>query len=187
MASVQVSVNVSAGKAKLERLLKGIEPRTVLSIIGARLTSYVDESFETRGRGHWAPLAQSTLSLRKRGGDAPLQDTGRYKQSFVTESDGKTYVEIGTNLKTPSGHSLGRIHEYGTGPYTIRINRAKVLAAQTRSGSWMIFGKQVKHPGIPARPVLPSVQVAEQIIQATVDAMLDRIASPTGGRFGGSI
>ena len=93
---------------------------------------------------------------------------------------------MGSNVKTESGLSLSRIHEFGTGPYTIRVKRAKVLAAQTRSGSWIIFGKQVNHPGIPARPVLPSVAVAEKLIQDVVSGMLDRITPPSGGRFGGS-
>jgi phage gpG-like protein len=148
------------------------------------LTSYVDESFRTRGRGQWAALAPTTLLLRRRGGDAPLQDTGRYKQSYVTETDNQTFVEVGTNLKTESGLSLGKIHEFGTGPYTIRVKRAKVLAAQTRAGNWLIFGKQVNHPGIPARPVLPSKVVAERLVQQTIDGMLSRISAPSGGRFG---
>ena len=183
--SVQISVNTTAGQAKIERLLKAVQPSTVLNVIAARLTAYVDESFRTRGRGQWQALAPLTLELRKRGGDVPLQDTGRYKMSYVTETDGQTFVEVGTNLKTDSGLSLGRIHEFGTGPYTIRVKRAKVLAAQLRSGTWMFFGKEIQHPGIPARPVLPSKAVAERMIQETIDGMLSRITAPTGGRFGG--
>ena len=185
MPSVQISVDTTAGLAKIERLLKAVQPSTILNVIGARLTSYVDESFRTRGRGQWQPLSPLTLELRKRGGDVPLQDTGRYKGSYVTETDNQTFVEVGTNLKTESGVSLGRIHEFGTGPFTIRVKRAKVLAAQTRSGNWIIFGKQVDHPGIPARPVLPSRVVAEKLIQETIDGMLSRITAPSGGRFGG--
>lgn len=185
MPSVQISVNTTLGQAKIERLLKAVQPGTILNVIGARLTSYVDESFRTRGRGQWQPLSPLTLELRKHGGDVPLQDTGRYKGSYVTETDNQTFVEVGTNLKTESGLSLGRIHEFGTGPFTIRVKRAKVLAAQTRSGNWIIFGKQVNHPGIPARPVLPSQVVAEKLIQETIDGMLSRITSPTGGRFSG--
>lgn len=184
MPSVQISVDTTAGQAKIERLLKAVEPGTILNLIGARLTSYVDESFRTRGRGQWQPLAPLTLELRKRGGDVPLQDTGRYKASYVTETDGQTFVEVGTNLKTASGISLGRIHEFGIGPYTIRVRRAKVLAAQLRSGTWMFFGKEIQHPGIPARPVLPSKVVVEKLIQETIDGMLSRISRPSAGRFG---
>ncbi|MDZ4347914.1 MAG: hypothetical protein U1E51_36365, partial [Candidatus Binatia bacterium] len=94
---------------------------------------------------------------------------------------GQTFVEVGTNLKTPSGLSLGKIHEFGTGPYTIRVKRAKVLAAQTRAGGWLFFGKEVHHPGIPARPVLPTKAVAERLVQQTLDAMLARGLAQQGG------
>ncbi len=185
MSNVQISINTTTGQLKLQRLLQAIEPRTVLSVIGARLMSFVDESFQTRGRGQWRPLAQSTLLLRLRGGNAPLQDTGLYKQSFISETDGKTFVEVGSSIKTRDGASLAKIHEFGTGPYTIRVRRARVLAAQTRFGNWLIFGKEVNHPGVPARPVLPAKAVAERLIQDTIDAMLARIQHPEGGRFDG--
>ncbi len=179
MPSVQISVNTVIGQAKIERLFEAVNPRVMLNVIGARILSYVNESFDTRGRGQWQPLAPLTLELRKRGGDAPLQDTGRYKQSYVMETDNQTFVRVGTNLKTDSGLSLGRIHEFGTGPFTIRVKRAKVLAAQTRSGNWIIFGKQVNHPGIPARPVLPSQVVAERLIKDVIEGMLNRITPPS--------
>ena len=98
-------------REKLTKLSKVVQPSVVLRVIGFRLMSWVDESFKTRGRGKWAPLAWSTLALRQRGGDQPLQDTGRYKQSFVTETDQNTYVEVGTSLKTASGLVLAKIHE----------------------------------------------------------------------------
>lgn len=185
-ANVIIEVDTVAGQVKIQRLLKAVAPATLLNVIGARLVSYVDESFRTRGRGIWPALAATTLLLRKRGGDMPLQDTGRYKQSFVTETDSRTYVEVGSNIQTPDGRSLAKIHEFGTGPYTIRVKRARVLAAQTRFGNWLIFGKEVQHPGIPARPVLPTKAVGERLVQETINAMLARIDQPASGRFGGS-
>lgn len=97
----------------------------------------------------------------------------------MSESDNATYVEVGTNLKTTEGGlSLGRIHEYGTGPYTIRARNARVLAAPIGGGTngagqfgpvgliksrretrWLFFGKEVHH----ATPKKESA--AEQIAQ----------------------
>lgn len=132
--------------------------------------------------------------MRKRGGDQPLQDTGMYKQSFTKESDNATFVDVGTNFKTSSGAPLGKIHEEGTGPYMIRIRTAKVLAAPIGSGAhgsgehgpvglirsrretrWFFFGKEVRHPGVPARPVLPtSQQEAETVLRPTIEESLER-------------
>lgn len=171
-----------ADDTKIYRLVSdAIAPRVVLAAIGARFVSFIDQSFRTAGRGHWRPLASSTLQLRKHGGDAILQDSGRYKQSFVPESDSTTFVEVGTNLKTESGASLGKIHEFGTGPYTIRAKRARMLAAQTRGGGWLRFGVEVHHPGLPARPVLPTKEEAEVLAVQTIDAMLTRITASKGG------
>ena len=182
----QVSIDVSAGTAKLTRLLKVVEPRTLLGVIGSRLLSYVDESFRTRGRGQWAPLSPLTLLLRKHGGDVPLRDTGAYAMSYTRsggalKTDEQTFVEVGSNRKTPSGIPLANIHELGTGPYTIRVKRARFLAAQTRTGRWLIFGKEVQHPGIPARPVLPTKAVAERLVADVVDGMLKKVEQPHGG------
>lgn len=201
MATVTIQVQNTAARRLLEKLKDAVGAGPILSVIGLRLSSYVDESFKTHGRGTWRPLAWSTLALRRRGGDQPLQDTGRYKQSFVKETDGKTFVEIGSNLKTPSGLLLAAIHEYGTGPYTIRVKQAKALAAQIgqgahgagehgpigvlssgRSTNWLFFGKEVHHPGIPARPVLPNAATTERLVVGTVTEMLDTVKAEDGRR-----
>lgn len=210
MPSIQISVDTTLAKAKIERLLKAVEPRTVLNVVGAALTRYVDQSFKTRGRGSWAPLAPITLLLRKRGGDAPLQDTGRLKGSYVSEqggpgtdyeTDNATFVEVGSNVKTPSGHSLAKIHEYGAviepkpgtfwqysyttsgkrGQRTVNVTRAAMLVLG-KIGDRLIFARRVV---IPARPVMPSQAVAEKLVTDVMEGMLSRITAPEGGRFGG--
>jgi phage gpG-like protein len=181
MGYVRLQIDTASGEKFYRLVSDSIAPRTILTVIGARFMSFVDESFRTGGRGSWPALSPLTLLLRKHGGSAPLQDSGRYKQSYVQETDGQTFVEVGTNLKTPEGNLLGAIHEFGTGPYTIRTKRAKVLAAQTRAGGWLFFGKQVDHPGVPARPVLPTKAVADRLAQETIDAMLSRVAAQQGG------
>lgn len=178
MAGVRVTIDSTAGKAKIERILKVLEPKTLLDVIGMRFLSWVDESFKSRGRGKWKPLSQLTLLMRKSGGVEPLQDTGKYKQAFTpAKSDGHTFIEVGSNRKTPGGILLAAIHEEGTAPYTIKVRSAKVLAGKLGGGAsgWIIFGKEVHHPGIPARPVLPTQVEAEKMVQETVNEMLSRI------------
>jgi phage gpG-like protein len=198
MATVTIQVDAFAPQKAIQQLVVAVGPSLVLNLVGGRLLEFVEESFRTRGRGKWKPLSWSTLALRSRGGDAPLENTGRYHQSFVQESDNSTFVEVGTNLKTmpttssKGGVPLGPIHEYGTGPYIIRVRNARMLMAQTgsrafggagpvgmlgsrRVSNWMIFGKMVRHPGIPARPVLPgSPAEAEAILQPVIMESLKR-------------
>jgi len=196
MATISVSVTTSPAQAKIGRLLKAVTPETLLTVIGGRLLSYVDESFRTRGRGQWKPLSPLTLLMRQHGGDMPLQDTGQLKASYVQETDNQTYVEIGSNQKVPGGIlSLAAIHEYGTsGPYPIhsqtrRDTKGNVtrkggfasLAAKLRDGGYIFFGPIVMHPGVPARPVLPAKAVADRLIQQTLDEMLRRVDAPGFG------
>lgn len=172
--SIGVHINFAAGHAKLDYLLETIKPKTILDLIGARWLSYIDQSFTTRGRGAWPPLAQSTLDMRERGGNAPLQDRGTYRADWtVKQTDSKTFLTIGNNIKTAGGIPLASIHEGGTGPYVIAARRAKVLAAKTRFGSWFFFGKQVNHPGLPARPVLPTAAEAERMAVTTINEMFE--------------
>lgn len=186
-AFYQIAVT-SVGADKVFHLVRdAFDPAVLLTAIGARFTSYIDESFRTQGRGSWRPLSFLTLLFR-RGGEAALQNTGRYKQSFVTETDNRTFVEVGTNLMTPNGKfSLGKIHELGTKPFIIRPVNKKVLAAQAtgsaggRMAGWIFFGKEVHHPGIPARPVLPTQVVADKLAQETIDAVLSRTIAAAGG------
>lgn len=173
MNNVIINLDIVIRRSDVDRLLEAVDPRTVLKVIGQRFLSFVGESFQTRGRGGWRPLAASTLALRMRGGDVPLQDTGGYKASWVSETDGQTYVEVGTNLKTESGIPLGTIHEFGTKLYPIKVKRARVLAAKTRAGTWMIFGREVQVQ-IPARPVLPTQTQAEQTLKPVLEEMLER-------------
>ena len=170
---MNIVVNTVRGEQRIRAVGEAITGPVLLKLIGLRLASFVDESFRTRGRGRWRPLAPGTLELRRHGGDVPLQDTGRYKMSFVTETDNATYVEVGSNLKVPGGAPLAAIHEFGTAPYVIRVKRAKILAAKfPRRAGFAFFGKEVNHPGIPARLVLPTVAETIQLVTTTVEAVV---------------
>jgi len=188
MSGFRIEVVVKRDE-KFQRITEMLRsPRGLLLAIGARLMAFVDESFKTHGRHGgpawpfptpaWRPLSWTTVALRKHGGSEPLQDSPGYKSSFVKSGDDTTYVEIGTN-RTP----LAYWQEFGTRPYTIRPVRARVLAAKLPRGplgliatksmsNYLFFGKEVHHPGIPARPVLPTKEIGERLIQLEIDGYL---------------
>lgn len=167
-----IEVQVSLARALLNDLALRLRPNILLKLIGLRMTEFVTGQFETRSGGRWAPLAPSTLALRKRGGDAPLQDTGGYRQSFLGQppkTDNATFVEIG------SADYRAEWHEFGTRPFTIPATK-KVKAALARSGEWIHFGKkEIHHPGIPARPVLPNKRVLEILVQSEIEGYLEQL------------
>lgn len=181
---VTIHVDAAVARERVQRALDAIQLRPLLTRIGQRLKGFVDESFKTRGRGTWAPLSPLTIMMRRKSSSAPLQDTGGYKQSWTTrtfENPGNAYAEVGT-AKVPLAFWL----EYGTGakavgggsPYTIRVRNAKVLAGLVGGGfstrknaQWIFFGKEVTHPGIPPRPVLPTQAQGEALLQQVIEGV----------------
>lgn len=178
---IQINVEHEIGHQKMKRLLESIQPRAITKVLALRFQSWLDESFDKQGRHdgfstpQWKALAATTLALRKRGGDKPLLDTGNYMRSWKVVSDNSTYVKMGTEMVP-----LAEWHEYGTKPYTIRVRRARQLMAKMRSGGWIFFGKEVQHPGLPARPVLPNMRVARQLVERTMEAMLQKVIKGDG-------
>lgn len=157
----------------IARLRAVMKPSTLLKIIGLRFTQFLAERFEksgaAQGEAAWQPLKPSTIAQRRGGSSAPLQNTGRLKQSFLGQpaTDGQSYVEVGSNMEYAS------YQQDGTRPYTITAKTGKVLAARLSAGGWAIFGKTVHHPGIPARPVLPTVVLAERLMHDEVESAIE--------------
>jgi len=204
MSSITISVDSVVARERIERVLKALGMQPILNAIAMRLQGFVDESFRTKGRGAWAPLAWGTVAMRKHGGSAPLQDTGGYRQSWVTRtfiSPGKGIAEIGT-AKVPLAYWLekGTGTFAGKGPYTIRVRNARVLAARLGGGTgafmfeggsgilrggkggkgdYIFFGKEVQHPGIPPRPVLPNVEQGEKLLGEVVKGIEGQIQGGT--------
>lgn len=177
---MRISVDLTGARKKLALGRRAIEPRAILKVITLRLVAYIAESFETRGRGSWQPLTKGTIALRRQGGDAPLQDTGEYRKSWTgqagggdpaAKTDDKTYVSVGTAMMP-----LAEWQEHGTKPFMIRTTK-RTLAARLRGGGFMVFGREVQNPGIPARPVLPDPQDARRMLQEVVNAMVEQVLS----------
>lgn len=107
----------------------------------------------------WAPL--------KRGGRAPLLDTGRMRDE-IFPSHGPDWVEISATARQ------ARWHQEGTDPYVILPKGKKALAWPGGPGP----RKKVDHPGLPARPFIGLSDQDRQDIEALVQAYLDL---PSGG------
>jgi hypothetical protein len=197
---IKIELQDELGRKRVDVLKEAIGARNILEVLRLRFRAWIDESFAQDGAHaaygvqRWQPLAWSTVALRKRGGDRPLQDTGTYMKSWEAVTDHRTYVSMGTEM-TP----LAQWQEHGTKPYTIRVKNAKVLAGMFGQGKggaksvfvisgpgagarsrFLIFGKEVHHPGIPARPVLPTRANAYRIVEETLRGMLADVARERG-------
>jgi hypothetical protein len=171
-AGLEVKVNVDTGKGLLHEPERKLAPVVVLKVIGQRYLQWIDDNFRDRGtEKRWAPLRPLTLQTRKHGGDAPLQDTGSLRQSFVESINaGAGSVRVGTEKVIASYQ-----HE-GTHPYVIVPRTARALAARLGGGGFIMFGKRVNHPGLPERRLIPSKALAEKLAVETFEGMIEREA-----------
>lgn len=162
-----IEIRAEAAEAALARIGQGLTPEPLLKLIGQRHLAWINENFRAGGaETRWVPLAPNTRAARRGGGAPPLRDTGRLAQSFTSAVAGDM-VRVGTADRRAAWHHAG------TRPYLIRPVQARALRFLTTGG--VRFARQVQHPGLPARPLLPSDGLARALALGVLDAYLTRL------------
>ncbi len=167
--STGVTIKVDARKvqAMFRRLGRSIDEKTLLALVGQRHLNWIDKNFRAGGlETKWKKLSPNTIAGRRKGSSAILQDTGKLRQSFVDTVFGNR-VSVGTKNK------IAGFHHFGTKPYTIRPKRKRFLFFQTVNGP--VFARVVRHPGLAARPLLPTKALGERLALQTVEKAIDKI------------
>ena len=203
MAGIVIS-GLSQVIADIQKQVARLKDRTELHRqIGVDMVKWIDRNFEAQGlEKPWAPLAASTVFGRRQGGGGAkiLQNNGQLRASHTYRPSADRVV-----VGFPEG-SIAEYQHFGTAPYTIRpknpdgvlafpfppglsaptsiIKRRKgspKVGAINKSGSKQsfLFVKEVHHPGLKARPLLPTVPLAEQLVGETIQRY---IANLTGGK-----
>lgn len=190
MPGVDLKINVPGLKGMTDALGK---KRMIHEAIGMKMLAMVGANFEQSGIwAKWAPLKASTLYGRrgKGGGGKALMDTGRLRASFRSQATTQS-VRVGSPLTIAKYHDEGR-----KGPWVIKPKTAKALAfpfpgggvivtkGMTKSyghqkkgaayfkGKGFLVVKGVKHPGYPARFLLPPTTFAESYAAGVVEAII---------------
>ncbi|MBF0096242.1 MAG: phage virion morphogenesis protein [Magnetococcales bacterium] len=152
---------------------------TMEKLAGA-MKEAVERNFAAGGRPEWHPLSRAYLKQKKAMGfgDKILIRTGKLSSS-ITESFGRDYAQVGTNLE------YAAIHQFG-GDITIPPHRREVyFHLDRRSGevgtkfvkkAKSNFAQEVNHPGgritMPARPYLQlavsDLETIRSIIQQAI-------------------
>ena len=164
----KIDVDARGVRRNLNGFLQDIKPSRLLSAVGDRHLKWINDNFKREGiETKWKRLSANTIAGRRKGSSKVLQDTGALRQSFVKKV--KTdRVEVGTESKVAKWH-----HE-GTRPFTIRPRKARVLRFPVPGG--FAFSKEVRHPGLPKRPLLPTIPTGEKLARAVMTATLERAA-----------
>lgn len=187
-----VAVGVSIDTSLLNRAFSVLQARIAaegvyLKLVGDRYLAWMNQNFRQAGAEHpWKPLSANTIASRRKGkggGSAqPLRDTGRMAQSFVSE------VQVGA-VWVGTRDKKAEWHHFGTSPYQITTNppgrearraggRPGALRFMTPAGP--VYRREVQHPGLPARPLLPSQTLAEELARQELTAYLEEAAKAAG-------
>lgn len=168
-AEISYSIDLSVLIKRMQYAkLVAFDKTGLLNAIGSRQLTWVLQNFQQEGgkdgTPKWAPLRPNTLA--KRGPNAKiLQDKRFLLRSFDFQSHGDA-VDVGVihdgNQGNVSLSDIAGFHQYGTrGPYVIRPKSAKALRFTVAGGGGkfganIVFRRSVTHPGLPARPMLPT-------------------------------
>lgn len=159
-----ISIKVNGAIEKLHIVSTTLNRDRLLNIIGTRMLRWVNKNFRDQGtEQRWRALSKNTLATPGRGiGAQILRNSGRMAQSFAYEVS-RDSVWTGTRSK------IAPHHHFGTGPYTIRPKAGKMLRFFTAGGG-ATFAREVHHPGLAKRPLLPSKGLTKRIVVDAVTA-----------------
>ncbi len=193
--AVSIQISLTGDKAlrdTIQRITQAAGDRTELHRrFGIQLLNWIDRNFRQEGAltgRPWAKLSPNTIAGRRKGSSRILQDTGGLKSSFTERHDANG-VRVGT------AKEISLYHQFGTRPYEIRPKNAKALAFTMagggravkaafssintkrtfRKGQKLTFAKFVNHPGLVARPMLPTEEQVVPILITTARNYLNEI------------
>ena len=162
---VGITVDSKKVQRALRVLIKELGADRVLKDLGIATETAIDFNFikERNDQGKWKPLAESTKKSRRKGdgtrGPMILQDVGILKNSMTHNVNGKTSVDVGTNVP------YGRYHQEG-----VRRSSLPSGTRRTRRAPRLTAFR------IPKRPFLPSAKFAEQdIAKRVIDGLFAEI------------
>lgn len=187
---IEIQIDTQVAQNRLETLRLRFSKRTLTKLIGLRLLQWVNQNFRQGGAERpWAPLSPNTIAGRRRGrgagGAQMLRDTGHMAQSFTPGAPDSLYEETDDFVRVGTADRKAAWHHFGTAPYTITTKppdrrsrknpkRPGYLLIMTPQGP--IFRREVHHPGLPARPLLPSDPLARTLAEETLQAYVDQVA-----------
>lgn len=163
---IQIKIDSKEAQRKLKHLVNLLDVRELLQAIGNRHIRWMNDNLRQAGldKKH-KTMAKSTIAAR------PKRTSSRHfsshyqsvlSQSMVVKIIGAKAVLAGTEAE------FAELHQEGTQPYTISPKSKKLLRFITENG--VVFARKVHHPGIPARPLIPTKQTAERLALDTLNA-----------------
>ncbi len=168
---ISIRAQVAQAQAKLNNLGLSIKPEILLRAVGRRHLKWVNDNLKGAGieKAH-APMAKNTIVAR------PQRTSSRHFSSRFRSRLSQSFTVAVTPSRVTVGteDQLAAHHHFGTRPHVITPGSKSVLSFVTADGR--IARPIVNHPGIPARPLLPSDKLGEQLAVQVVEAIVTQAA-----------
>lgn len=185
MATPGIQLTLKGSKKLQRRLKKGtvkLSNRTKYHArIGVGLLKLINRGFKTEGVAvtgkKWKELADSTVFARRKGkgkgGPKILQDKGILRESFTMEAK-RNEVRVGTALKYSEVHEKG-----GKKSYIIKPKNKKALKFIGSTGG-PVFARQVTHPPLAKRKMLPTKDIGQKLVTKTYNNFIKQELKKAG-------
>ena len=186
--STGIEVDVSRAIKKLQKAEMAFERADMLKFIGQTFLFWLNENFRQRGAvfqsGGWPPLRPNTLANPRRGGSGsqPLRSGGKLAASFTIGRQYNVFdlahdsVTVGTEVPYAVFHQKGTKKNYPIRPRHKRMLFFWTVAgnASPFAGRGNTFAKEVIHPGLPVRRLVPNQSKAEKIAADAANEFISR-------------
>jgi len=178
---MHIEVKTKEAQRKLRRLINLINVKELLMAIGQRHIKWMDQNLKQAGteKPH-AAMAKSTIVARPTRSSSrhfSSRYRSRLSQSMTVRLLGSQKVMAGTE------DEFAELHHEGTKPYTIRPKQAGGVL-RFESGEGIVFAREVHHPGIPSRALLPTKFTAERLAQGILNAVIKKKIRQSGTGVG---
>ena len=209
--SVTIQVAYQKAVRQLAKLGVDLDPIVLLRAIGLRQIKWSTDNIKAGGLAMaWTRMSKNTIAANpKRSGPRFFSSryTARLKQALTMNVQGSKSVQVGITDRFAEYHHFGT-KPYVIRPVNARFLRfvvagavtsraGRVVSFTTRTGRVVsfkaktgtaryeknvAFAREVHHPGLPARPLLPTKAIGEQlalmVLQARIDQAVQRSNQP---------
>lgn len=175
-----VTYNATKAYNKIKAAKEALDGRNIMRAFGVRVSRWMVENFRSGGKpsGGWRPLARSTVY--KKGTAKPLVDTGVLERAVSSRN-----VEVDDHsVRVVVNVPYASFHETGTRPHKIYPRDRQWLFFAHPEGTWSwkarggrryhIRTKEVDHPGISSRPILPREAIAHRLFDEVAQTIIEK-------------
>lgn len=172
---VSIDVDILRLQQKFKRLQTLWSEQALLKGIGLKQLQFVILNIKEAGKEEaWQQMSPLTIFAR------PVRSSNRHFSSNFARELQQSFTSrvTGNEVAVGTAQRFAPFHHFGTGPRDIVPRNRRFLRFNTPSG--FVFTKRVRNHAIPARPLLPSRELAKRIGVEFIESVAEKINKDLG-------